>query len=239
MTTATVTPTILVSGSKGGVGKSTIAAGLSRAIKRQGFRVGLLDADLSGPSQGLLFECSDMEIVDGAIVPATSLEGIKISSVSLLSQKMGPLVWSETTSASAISTMIANTNWTGVDLLIVDLPPGVGQPAMQICEALPTAGSILVSTGSPLSLAECLRSGIFFRRLEVPVLALVQNMVSFKCDKCGANHKLFPDAGIETITDRLHPSLVLSVPFDPSSADGERLQQLATICISAAQHTHV
>src|SRR5216684_2706651 len=124
-------PAILVGGGKGGVGKSSVSAGIARGLRKAGLNVGLLDADLSGPSQNLLLRCSQIRGEEGNIVPARSSEGIDVVSTGLIARANSALVWSGPTATAAIESFASPSVWSGADVVVVDLPPGHAEAVMK------------------------------------------------------------------------------------------------------------
>lgn len=224
-------PAILVSGGKGGVGKSSVAAGIARLIQRRGKAVGLLDADLSGPSQALLFSCSEMGADERGIRPAHSTDGVRVVSSALLARESSALVWSEATAVAAIATLTSSGVWRDIDLLVVDLPPGHGGITVEVARRLPGARAVLVTTGSPLALEECVRAATFLQRMEVGLVGLIENMAQFYCGECQSYREVFEKDSVATAAAKLDAAVLGRIHFGADIAHGEGLDDAVTACI--------
>ncbi len=178
---------IAVASGKGGVGKSTVAAAIARELAARGEKVGVLDADIYGPSQPKLFGLEGAvpyATEDDMIVPPTSAEGIKISSIGFFVSREEALVWRGPMATTALKQLIHQTQWGGIDTLVVDLPPGTGDIHLSISEQLKLSGAIIVTTPSDLALADVVRGVTMLKHdnIAVPVMGLVNNMAYFTPD---------------------------------------------------------
>lgn len=181
---------IAVASGKGGVGKSSVAAALARMLAARGERVGVLDADIYGPSQPRLFGLEGVQpeaSADGLITPPTSKEGIKVSSIGFFINSKDALVWRGPMATSALRQLIHQTQWGEIDTLVVDLPPGTGDVHLTICDQLSIEGAIIVTTPSDLALADVVRGIEMLRNdnIKVEVLGIVTNMAWFEPSECG------------------------------------------------------
>lgn len=217
------TSAILVGGGKGGVGKSSVSAGIARGLREAGLDVGLLDADLSGPSQNLLLSCSRMEGAAGEIVPAQSSEGIRVVSTGLISRADSALVWSGPTATAAIESFASPGVWAGADVVIVDLPPGHGEIAMKVATSFLRARAVLVTTGSALAVDECRRAANFMQRMEIPILGLVDNMARTYCGACASYSEVFPGDRVEALGGEIGVPVLARVTFGSDPAFGEAM----------------
>jgi ATP-binding protein involved in chromosome partitioning len=222
-------PAVLIGGGKGGVGKSSVTAGLARGLAGRDLRVGLLDADLSGPSQGLLFECADMAGADGQILPARSADGVLVASSALISRSDSALVWSGPTATAAIDALTQDRTWRDADVLLVDLPPGHGETAVTVARQLRDAITLLVTTGSELATQECRRAARFFQRMEVSIAGIIENMAEFECRECGAVSDTFPEHRAADLAGELGVPLMVRVPFGADVAHAERLDPVFAV----------
>lgn len=219
---------ILVASGKGGVGKSTVASNLAVALKSLGCRVGLLDADVYGPSIPTMFGvAADQEIqgirVDGAVEPLMiplERHGIKLMSVGFLVEADSALVWRGPMIASASMQMFMNVVWGDLDYLIVDLPPGTGDVQLTISQRVSVAGAIVVSTPQDVALADVVRAKAMFDKVNIPILGVVENMSYFICDGCTKRHSLFSHGGVREAATRLNLDFMAEIPFKPSVREG-------------------
>lgn len=232
MTSATV-PVVLVGGGKGGVGKSSVTAGLARLLRKRGHRVGVLDADLSGPSQGLLLHCSEMQGADGEIVPALSAEGIGVVSTGLIARTNSALVWSGPTASAAIESFASSAVWSASDVVIVDLPPGHAEIAIKVATTFPQAHGFLVTTGSALAIGECRRAATFMQRMEITIAGLVENMAQTYCNTCSTYQEVFPGRKAQALADEIGVPLLARIVFGMDPAAGEAVEPMADAVVTA------
>lgn len=225
MTAGTV---VMVGGGKGGVGKSTTSAALARAFARKGLSVAILDGDLAGPSQAILFHATEKpEIIDGLPEPCEVEPGIWLASSGLVARGETALVWSDETAVSAIGLLLASDRWNQVDVVVVDLPPGQGRVTVELAQRFPDARCVLVTTGSPLALEECARAATFLGRMELDVAGIVQNMAFVDCPRCGARSPLHGGDAVESISEQIGVELLARLPFDPTIDGGPALDAVA------------
>jgi ATP-binding protein involved in chromosome partitioning len=223
---------VMVGGGKGGVGKSSVTAGLARQFARRGSRVGVIDADLAGPSQSLLFSCGPMNGAEGRLTPAMSAESIAVASIGLIVQDDTALVWSDATAAGTAQLLTDPGMWEDRDVLLVDLPPGQGRVTIELAQRFPDAVCVLVTTGSVLALEECARAAAFLRRMDIRVAALVENMAFHSCPTCGTANALFDDDRVRRAAERLGVPLLAQLPFGGQIAQGYGLEELALKVLS-------
>jgi ATP-binding protein involved in chromosome partitioning len=215
---------VLVASGKGGVGKSTVTVNLACALREQGKRVGILDADLYGPSIARMMGAVDEPEYDdsGAMTPLQS-HGIPNLSIANILPPEAALVWKGPLVAQALVQMFRQVAWPELDLLLVDLPPGTGDVQLTIVEQIPLSGALLVSTPQKLALADAERGIAFFHELDIPVFGIVENMSSYICPCCGEQQQLFPCGGAEEMAADKHVAYLGGIPLDPaahSHADG-------------------
>ncbi|MEI7999605.1 MAG: Mrp/NBP35 family ATP-binding protein, partial [Candidatus Omnitrophota bacterium] len=180
---------IAVSSCKGGVGKSTVAAGVAKALLRQGMKVGLLDADLHGPSIPTLFNLPsvDIRLNEFKMAVPAEVEGLKLMSFGFLlgdapAVMRGPIV------ANYIQQLLFQTDWGELDYLIIDMPPGTGDIQLTITQSIRLTGAVIVTTRQTLSLVDVARGILMFEKVKVPILGIVENMAFFICDACEKKH---------------------------------------------------
>jgi len=209
---------IAVSSCKGGVGKSTVAAHLARTLQREGLHVGLLDADLYGPSFPTLFNIHkpDVFVLNNLIVPL-DVFGMKVMSMGFLlgdapAVMRGPMV------SNYIKQILTQTDWGTLDYLLIDMPPGTGDAQLTITQSVALQGAVIVTTPHTLSLVDVAKGILMFERVRVPVLGIVENMSYFECDQCGKRHHLFgTSAG--TLKDRFGLPTLAELPIIEGISD--------------------
>jgi len=199
---------IAVASGKGGVGKSTTSANVALAFKRQGLKVGVLDADVYGPSMPRLFGIKGKpETADsGKLVPKESF-GVKVMSIGFLVQDEQPIVWRGPMVMSAIKQLLEDVEWGDLDVLVVDMPPGTGDAQLTLAQTVPLAGAIIVSTPQDLALIDARRGIAMFQQVHVPLIGVVENMSYFLCPHCGGRSDVFSHGGARLEAQKL------GVPF--------------------------
>ncbi len=219
---------IAVSSGKGGVGKSTVAANLAVALAQLGYKVGLLDADIFGPSMPKMFQVEDarpyMEEVDGRelIAPAENY-GVKLLSIGFFVNKEDAVLWRGSMASNALKQLIAEGNWGELDYFLIDLPPGTSDIHLTLVQTLPVTGAIIVSTPQEVALADA-RKGISMftgEKINVPVLGLVENMAWFTPAELPQNkYYLFGKEGGKRLAEELHIPLLGQIPIVQSICEG-------------------
>jgi len=207
---------IAVASGKGGVGKSTVSSNLALALAKRGFSVGLLDADIYGPSQQLMTGATDEpEGDDEGIFPVEAPGGVKVMSLGFLVDTDQPVIWRGPMLQKALEQFFGDVYWGELDYLVVDLPPGTGDIAITLCQNVPLAGAIIVTTPQDVALIDARKGLKMFTKLEVPVLGIVENMAGFECPKCGHVEHIFGSEGGARTAEELDLPLLGSVPLDP------------------------
>ena len=197
---------IAVGSGKGGVGKSTVAANLAIALARAGKKVGLIDADIYGPSQPRIMGNEDRPaLADKQIVPGSSW-GVKLLSLGQLVEPGAAMAWRGPMAASALGQLIEG-DWGDTELLIADLPPGTGDIQLSLIQKWKPAGAVIVSTPQDLALIDATRAIDLFRKMDVPVIGLIENMAGYLCPHCGEESDPFGSGGAEAAAK------VMSIPF--------------------------
>ncbi len=215
---------VLVASGKGGVGKSTVTVNLACAMALSGKRVGILDADLYGPSIARMLG-TDVELLiddDGRTVPVRS-HGVWAVSVANVLPPEAALVWKGPLVAQTLVQMFRNVAWPDLDVLLVDLPPGTGDVPLTILEQIPVTGTVLVTTPQRLSTVDAARGVALFHDLDIPVFGLVENMDRYICPCCGEEQPLFPAGAASELAERKHVKYLGGIPLDPEGqlrADG-------------------
>src|SRR5437762_1698364 len=194
---------IAVGSGKGGVGKSTIAVNLAASLQLSGGRVGLLDADIYGPSvPGMLGVADQPRVQDQKLVPLEAY-GLKMISIGLLAGADKAMVWRGPLVARAIEQMLTDVRWGDLDYMIVDLPPGTGDASLTLAQAIPLTGVAVVCTPQDAALKIAVKALQMFRGLNVTPLGLIENMSWFVCDDCGKEHHIFDHGRVERSAQRL------------------------------------
>ncbi|MDO9525371.1 MAG: Mrp/NBP35 family ATP-binding protein [Gemmobacter sp.] len=205
---------IAVASGKGGVGKSTTCVNLALGLRSLGLTVGILDADIHGPSLPTLLGLHGRPRVgpDRKLIPMQAF-GLKAMSMGLLVDVETAMVWRGPMVMSAITQMIADVDWGQLDVLLVDMPPGTGDAQLAIAQGTPLAGAVIVSTPQDLALIDARRGIQMFRKVNVPILGIVENMAHFLCPDCGARHDIFGSGGAQAEAVRLGVPYLGAVPL--------------------------
>lgn len=205
---------IAVASGKGGVGKSTTAVNLALALRAQGKQVGILDADIYGPSLPTLLGLHGKPRMAGErkLRPMDAF-GLKAMSMGLLVDAETAMIWRGPMVMSAITQMLADVDWGVLDILVVDMPPGTGDAQLALAQGTQLAGAVIVSTPQDLSLIDARRGITMFRKVDVPILGIVENMAHFICPDCGASHAIFGQGGARDEAARLGVPFLGAVPL--------------------------
>jgi ATP-binding protein involved in chromosome partitioning len=206
---------IAVASGKGGVGKSTTAVNLALALAAGGARVGLLDADIYGPSIPRLTGLTGRpETIDGKILKPMERWGLKVMSIGFLVAEETAMIWRGPMVVSAITQMLREVDWGGLDILVVDMPPGTGDAQLTMAQQVPLAGAVIVTTPQDLALIDARRGVAMFRKVEVPVLGIVENMSYFVCPHCGGRSDIFGHGGARHEAERIGVPFLGEVPLE-------------------------
>jgi ATP-binding protein involved in chromosome partitioning len=205
---------IAVASGKGGVGKSTTAVNLALGLQAIGLRVGMLDADIYGPSLPRLLRLKGRpEPVHGRVLMPLEAYGLKVMSMGLLVDEEAPMIWRGPMVTSALTQMLREVAWGALDVLVVDMPPGTGDAQLTMAQQVPLAGAVIVSTPQDLALIDARKGLAMFRRVDVPVLGIVENMSYFLCPHCGGRTDVFGHGGAADEAARLGVPLLGAVPL--------------------------
>ncbi|CAJ0863668.1 Iron-sulfur cluster carrier protein [freshwater sediment metagenome] len=205
---------IVVASGKGGVGKSTTSANLALGLAAQGWRVGLLDADIYGPSAPRLFGLSEKpKVENGKLVPLESY-GIKVMSMGFLVDEETPMVWRGPMVAQALTQLLNEVAWGELDALVVDMPPGTGDVQLTMAQQTPIAGAVIVSTPQDLALIDARRAVAMFQKVEAPILGIIENMSYFLCPHCGGRSEIFSHGGARHDAEKLGVPFLGEAPLD-------------------------
>ena len=206
--------TIAISSAKGGVGKSTFATNLALALKRIGSKVGILDADIYGPSIPKMFGIDEKPKSDGQKLEPITKYDIQCMSIGFLTDQQTPMIWRGPMVTSAIKTFTQKVNWKGLDFIIVDMPPGTGDTQLTFAQDIKMDGAIIVSTPQEVALLDVKRGIKMFDKLNVKILGLVDNMSYFIGDE-GKKYTIFGEGGVKKTAEEFNKEFLGEIPIDP------------------------
>lgn len=208
---------VLVMSGKGGVGKSTVAANLALAISRMGYRVGLLDADMYGPSVPTMFGIAGKPMSDGSRIKPLERFGIKLMSIGfLLDDPKSAIVWRGPMLHGALVQFLKDVDWGDLDFLLLDLPPGTGDIALTLSQKVRASGAVMVTTPQEVALADVYKSVSMCQKVGIPITGVVENESYFVCDGCEKRHEIFGSGGGQKIAEAAGAPLLGQLPLDPS-----------------------
>jgi len=206
---------IAVASGKGGVGKSTTAVNLALGLAAQGLKVGILDADIYGPSMPRLLGIRGKPTtVDGKILKPMERYGLKVMSMGFLVEEETPMIWRGPMVMSALTQMLREVEWGALDVLVIDMPPGTGDAQLTIAQQVPLAGAVIVSTPQDLALIDARKGLNMFRKVEVPLLGLIENMSYFIAPDTGRRYDIFGHGGAKAEAERLGVPFLGEVPLE-------------------------
>jgi len=206
---------VAVASGKGGVGKSTTSVNLALGMKANGLRVGLLDADIYGPSMPRMMAITGKpNSADGKMLQPMENYGVKVMSMGFLVAEDTPMIWRGPMVQSALQQMLRDVAWGELDVLVVDLPPGTGDAQLTMAQQVPLAGAVIVSTPQDIALLDARKGLNMFRRVDVPVLGIIENMSYFCCPNCGHRTDIFSHGGARREADSLGMEFLGEVPLD-------------------------
>ncbi len=216
---ASVKNILAVSSAKGGVGKSTVAVNLALALKRQGARVGILDADIYGPSVPILLGIDgEPTAIDEKSMLPIETSGMAVNSIGFFVSDSEPLAWRGPVASRAIRELAEKTQWPDLDYLIIDMPPGTGDIQLTLAQSVPITAALVVTTPQRLACADAARGLSLFEKLGIPIAGLVENMAYFKCSKCQNEERLFGVGYTQELIQKFGVSLLGSLPIAPEMA---------------------
>ena len=205
---------IAVSSGKGGVGKSTVSANIAIALQQQGARVGLLDADIYGPSQPGIFSLTDKPEMKGDLMLPLEKFGIQLMSIGLMIDQDTPMIWRGPMVTQALEQMLRKTAWPELDYLILDLPPGTGDVQLTLAQKTPMAGAVVVTTPQDIALLDVRKAIKMFEKVEVPIIGIIENMSTHICSQCQHEEAIFGQGGGEVLASEYDVSQLGSIPLD-------------------------
>jgi ATP-binding protein involved in chromosome partitioning len=206
---------IAVASGKGGVGKSTTAVNLALGLRDLGMKVGILDADIYGPSLPKLLAIKEKpQTIGGTRLKPIERYGLTVMSIGFLIEEETPMIWRGPMVISALTQMLREVEWGTLDVMVVDMPPGTGDAQLTMAQQVPLKGAVIVSTPQDLALIDARRGIAMFKRVNVPVLGIVENMSTFICPNCGTRHDIFGHGGARREAERLGVPFLGEVPLE-------------------------
>jgi len=206
---------IAVASGKGGVGKSTVAVNLALSLSRLGLKVGLLDADIYGPSLPRLLNITEKPESDGHTLRPILRYGIKTMSIGFLVKEDEAMIWRGPMVQSALTQMLNDVAWAPLDVLVLDMPPGTGDAQLTIAQRVPLKGAVIVSTPQDIALIDAKKGIAMFNKTQVPILGVVENMSMFVCPDCGSAHAIFGHGGAREVAEKLRVPFLGEIPLVP------------------------
>jgi ATP-binding protein involved in chromosome partitioning len=204
---------IAVLSGKGGVGKSTVAANLACALAKKGLRVGLLDADIYGPSVPRLFGITEKPKTEGGKMVPIEKYGVKLISIGFILEESAPVVWRGLMVMKAIKQLLEDVVWGDLDTLVIDMPPGTGDVQLTLSQSLDIAGGVIVSTPQDLALIDARKAIAMLQKMNVPVLGVIENMSQFICPHCGGASEIFGHGGAAKEAEKINAPFLGEIPL--------------------------
>jgi len=206
---------IAVASGKGGVGKSTTAVNLALALQAEGSNVGILDADIYGPSIPRMLGCKGQpDSTDGKSLEPMIGHGIQSMSIGYLVEEDTPMIWRGPMVTQALEQLLNDTHWSDVDYLVIDLPPGTGDTQLTLAQRIPVSGAVIVTTPQDIALLDARKGLKMFEKVEVPVLGVIENMSIHICSQCGHSEHIFGEGGGASLSSEHGVDLLGSLPLD-------------------------
>ena len=242
---------LAVASGKGGVGKSTVAVNVAVALAQQGYAVGLLDADIYGPSVPTLLGLEGRAMLENQRIQPMEAHGLKALSIGMMTDPDKAVVWRGPMAASAMTQMIDHADWGDLDILVIDLPPGTGDIQLTMAQKIKPDGAIIVSTPQDLALIDARKAISMFAQVDVAVLGLVENMSVFVCPQCGERSHIFGEGGAEDEAARIGVPFLGAIPLHagireasdagrpPAAGTTEQAQAYREIAVRVAQRLNL
>lgn len=208
---------IAVASGKGGVGKSTTSANLAIALAYEGARVGVLDADIYGPSQSQMFGVADKRPdIEGNLIQPIEAHGVQVISMGNLVTEKTPMIWRGPMVTGALKQLLTQTKWNDIDYLIVDMPPGTGDIQLTLSQSVPVSSSVVVTTPQDIALIDAKKGIEMFRQVNIPVVGIVENMAMHVCSNCGHEEAIFGEDGGEALAREYQTQIIGRLPLQKS-----------------------
>lgn len=207
---------IAIGSGKGGVGKSTFTANLALTLAKKGHKVGIIDADIYGPSLPMIFGKRDEKPRSNSerkIIPVESF-GIKFMSFGFFINENDPVIWRGPMLGGVLNQFLFDVDWTGTDYLLIDLPPGTGDIQLSMIQNAHVDGAIVISTPQDIALLDAKKGVEMFKKMNLPVIGMVENMTSFICNHCGTEHHIFGEGGVEKAVEQLQVEMIGQIPLE-------------------------
>jgi ATP-binding protein involved in chromosome partitioning len=205
---------IAIASGKGGVGKSTVSVNLAVALAKIGYRVGLLDSDIYGPSIPLMLGISKKPEFDGKKLLPIEKFGVKLMSLGFLLEDNTPVIWRGPLVMRALQQLMKDVNWGSLDVMLFDMPPGTGDAQLTLSQSITLDGAIIVSTPQDVALIDAVKGVEMFKKVNVPILGIIENMSYFICQSCGTRSEIFSAGGARKECERLKVNLLGEIPLD-------------------------
>ena len=206
---------IAVASGKGGVGKSTTSANLALALQAEGAHVGILDADIYGPSQPRMLGCqAKPDSPDGKSMQPNISYGLQTMSIGYMVNEETPMIWRGPMVTSALEQLLSDTRWRALDYLVIDLPPGTGDIQLTLCQKIPVSGALIVTTPQDIALLDARKALKMFEKVEVPVFGIIENMSTHICSECGHEEHIFGAGGGRQMAEQYDVALLGALPLD-------------------------
>jgi len=206
---------VAVASGKGGVGKSTVSVNLAAALAISGKQVGLLDADIYGPSQGALLGIPEgtRPEVNNELLEPVQAHGVKCMSMGFVTSERTPAIWRGPMASGALQQLLTQTNWGELDFLVVDMPPGTGDIQLTLAQKVPLSGALIVTTPQDIALLDARKGIEMFRKVAVPVIGIVENMSMHICSNCGHEESIFGQGGGKAVASDYETELLAELPL--------------------------
>jgi ATP-binding protein involved in chromosome partitioning len=211
---------IAVSSGKGGVGKSTVTVNMAVALKQEGYAVGIMDADIYGPNIPMMIGVTKEPIKEGDKITPAEGQGVKVISMGFFVPEDTPVVWRGPMVHSAIQQFFRDVVWGELDYLLIDLPPGTGDVPLTLSQLVPLTGAITVTTPQEVALSDVRKGMTMFKKVNVPLLGVVENMSYFVCGHCGERTEIFSFGGGEQAAKKFEVPFLGRIPLDPAIREG-------------------
>lgn len=219
---ASIRHIVAVASGKGGVGKSTTTVNLALALRDLGWKVGVLDADIYGPSVPMMLGIDEArpEVVDNKAMRPIEAQGVVALSMGNLVNEKTPMVWRGPMASGALLQLLNQTLWPELDCLLIDMPPGTGDIQLTLSQKVPLTGAVVVTTPQDIALLDAKKGVEMFRKVNVPVLGVVENMATHVCSQCGHEEHIFGDQGGKRIAEQYQTELLGALPLDVTIREG-------------------